>query len=262
MTNVKFQNPNQSFKSKYLIYLSFVILFLSGCATVYNPATNKNEYQFVTTKEEIEIGSNIARQIEAEMVILHDPALEGRLNFVGQRVAAASDRKDLPLHFKIIKDNSVNAFTILGGYVYVNSGLLDKVSFDSELAAVLGHELGHSAARHSAKRLEADLGYQILSSLIFRDQKYANLQKAVDISLNFVVLGYGRKDELAADRLGVKYMTKAGYNPQAYIDFLKKLQAMQDSQIGGIGVFFSSHPPILDRIETVRDEINYIKNNP
>lgn len=228
---------------------------------MYNPATGKQEMQFVTTSEEINIGTNIASQIESRFGIVRDPALEGRLNFIGQRLAAVSDRRDLVHHFKIIDKDSVNAFTILGGYVYVHRGLLDKVSSDSELAAVLSHELGHSAARHSAKRLEADMGYQILSSLIFRNEKYADLQRAVDISVDFIMLGYGREDELTADRLGVKYMMRAGYNPQAYVDFLKKLQAMEGDVPGGIGVFFSSHPPISERIMAVRTEIGWLNAN-
>lgn len=238
-----------------------LLYILSGCASVYNPATGKYETQFIDTSQEVSIGTNIARQIEQRYCVLDDPALNGRLNFVGQRLAAVSDRKDLVHHFKIIDKDSVNAFTILGGYVYVHKGLLEKVSSDSEFAAVLGHELGHSAARHSAKRLEADLGYQILSSLIFKNEKYADLQRAVDISVDFIMLGYGREDELMADRLGVKYMMRAGYNPEAYIDFLKKLQKMEGDEPGGIGVFFSSHPPISERIMAVRTEIGWLRAN-
>lgn len=239
----------------------FLIFFISGCATVYNPATGRKEVQFVTTQQEVSIGSNISKQIEKRMGITEDPAMQGRINYIGQRLAAVSDRKDLVHQFKVVNQESVNAFTILGGYVYVHKGLIDKTSSDSELAAVIAHELGHSAARHSAKRLEADMGYQILSGIVFSNEKYADLQRAVDMSVDFIVLGYGRKDELLADRLGVKYMMRAGYNPQAYIDFLKKLQAMEDSEPSGVGVFFSSHPPISERIMAVMAEIAWLKLN-
>lgn len=245
---------------KYFV-ICVLILVLSGCATVYNPATGRYEAQFVDTSQEVSVGANIARQIEQRYGVLDDPALNGRLNFIGQRLAAVSDRKDLVHHFKIIDDKNMNAFTILGGYVYVNKGVFDFVASDSELAAVIAHEIGHSAARHSAKRLEAGLGYQILSGLIFSNEKYADLQRAVDLSLNFVMLGYGRQDELLADRLAVKYLMRAGYNPQAYVMLLEKMQAREGSEPGAIGVFFSSHPPISERIMTARAEIGWLKAN-
>src|SRR3989338_7483157 len=108
------------------------LFFVSGCATVYNTATQKQEYQFVSTAQEVNIGRDMSRQIEARFGILNDPALNGRLNVVGQRLAAVSDRKDLVYYFKVVNDDTFNAFTIPGGYIYVNKGLLDKISSDSE----------------------------------------------------------------------------------------------------------------------------------
>ena len=249
-----FGNCNLEFVCNLVLGI-WSLFFISGCSTVYNPATGRQEIQFVSTQEEINIGANISKQIEAELGILNDPASEGRLNYIGQRLAAVSDRKDLPYYFKIIKDNSFNAFTILGGHVYVNSGLFVKVSSDSELAAVLSHEIAHVAARHPAKALEANLGYQILMSLIFKDGENANLQQAVDISMGLIRNGYSRQDELLADRLGIRYMTKANYNPQAYVDLLEKLQAMEGNEPGSIGEFFSSHTAASDRIMAAKAEI-------
>ena len=244
-----------------VIIFSFLLLTLSGCATVYNPATKKQEVQFITTQQEVSIGSSIARQVEEKFGIINDPALEGRLNFVGQRLAAVSDRRDLAYHFKIVNQKSVNALTILGGYIYVHKGLIDKVSSDSELASVVAHEIGHAAARHNAKRLEADMGYQLLSGLVFSNPKYANLQRAVDISVELMMRGYGREDELLADKLGIKYMMRAGYNPQAFVNFLEKLQSMESGQSYGIGDFLSDHPSWKERIVDARAEISWLEIN-
>ena len=235
------------------------LFFVSGCATVYNTATQKQEYQFVSTAQEVNIGRDMSKQIEARFGILNDPALNGRLNVVGQRLAAVSDRKDLVYHFKVINDDTFNAFTIPGGYIYVNKGLLDKISSDSELAAALSHEIGHVAARHPAKALEANLGYGILSSLIFSGGKHSDLQMAFDITMGLARNGYSRQDELLADRLGVKYMMKAGYNPQASVDLLKKLLAQENDEPGSLGVFFRSHPYASERIMAVMEEIGWLK---
>jgi predicted Zn-dependent protease len=238
-----------------------LLFVICGCATVYNSATGKQEIQFIGTSEEVNIGIDIAKQIEKRFGVVKDPALAGRLDFVGQQLAAVSERRDLAYHFKIINDNSFNAFTILGGYVYVNKGLLDKVSSDSELASALGHEIGHVAARHPAKALEANLGYQILTGLIFSRGKNANFQRALDVSMSLIRNGYSRQDELLADSLGVKYMMAAGYSPQGFIVLLEKLRALEGAQPGSIGEFFSSHPPTSERIMAVKAEISWLNRD-
>ena len=231
------------------------IFFLSGCATIYNPATGRQEVQFITTQQEVSVGSDIAEQVEKKFGVLNDPAQQGRLNFIGQRLALVSDRRDLEYYFKIVNEKSFNAFTLPGGFIYVHKGLLDKMGSDSELASVLAHEIGHVAARHPAKALEMNLGYDILSSIIFHDEKYANLQKAVDMSLYFIRNGYGRQDELLADRLGVRYMKRAGYRPEVYLDVLKKLEELEAGNGSAMHVLFSDHPAVAERVEAIKEEI-------
>jgi len=253
-----------SFKFQFCVFrfafcALFILFFISGCATVYNSATRRQEYRFITTSEEVKIGSDIARQIEARFKVVNDPIRQGRLNYIGQRLSVVCDRQDLIHTFKIVDEKSINAFTILGGHIYVHSGLLDFIKSDSELASVLAHELGHSAARHSAKRLETGMGYQILAGLVFHDSKYADLARAVDISVDLIIRGYSRQDELLADRLGVKYLIKSGYSPQASIDVLRRLQEKDGSGPQGIGIFLSDHPLMPERIKTVAQEIERLK---
>lgn len=137
---------------------------LSGCTTIYNSATGQRETLFIDTKTEVNLGSNMANEISREKKMVNDPKLQERLERVAKRIAAVSDRKDLSYYFNIVDEKEFNAFAIPGGSVYINSGLMAAAN-DDELAAVVGYEVGHIAARHSVKRLQAVLGYQLLSSI-------------------------------------------------------------------------------------------------
>jgi predicted Zn-dependent protease len=229
------------------------ILLLPGCATVYNPATEQRELIFVTTPVEVSLGNVLAARVSKDYKISKDPSQNNRVKDIGAKIAAVSDRKDLKYQFFVIEDEALNAFTTPGGYVYINSGLLDKSS-DDELACVIGHEIGHIAARHVAKKLQSQIGYDILMNIaVSRTGAGAELQKAASITYNLISLGYSRSDELTADRLGVKYAYKAGYDPNAMISFLKKIQDMKEEQMGF--VFLRSHPYTSDRIKKLQQQM-------
>ena len=241
--------------SRKIIYVIFVfsVFLLSGCTTIYNPATGNRETLFINTSAEVNLGKDMAKQISSEMKLLDDPLKQKRLEEIGKRVAAVSDRQDLKYSFNIIKDKEFNAFAIPGGSVYVNNGLLDAAS-DAELAAVLGHEVGHIAARHSVKRLQAVLGYQLISSIALGLSGQGQVLQAVDVVFNVVTLGYSRKDEYLADKLGIKYAKAAGFNPLGMVTFFQKLKT--ESKSTGLElVFLSSHQPIDERIKQAEKEI-------
>lgn len=229
-----------------------LVFSASGCATVYNPATERKEFIFITTPMEVSIGANAASQVSRDFKISKDLQKNNRVKEIGAKIAAVSDRKDLKYKFAVIDDETLNAFAIPGGYLYVNSGLVDKAT-DDELACVIGHEIGHIAARHVAKKLQTQIGYDVLMNIAARKSGVADLQKAASVTYNLVMLGYSRKDELLSDRLGVKYALKAGYDPYAMISFLKKLQDAKDEQIGF--VFLRSHPYTSDRIKMLQQQI-------
>lgn len=238
---------------KLFLLSIFAVLLLPGCATVYNPATEQRELVFVTTPIEVSIGNILAAQVSKNYKISKDPQQSNRVKEIGAKIAVVSDRKDLKYQFFVIQDEAMNAFTTPGGYVYVNSGVLDK-SNDDELACVIGHEIGHIAARHAAKKLQAQIGYDILMNIaVSRTGAGAELQKAASITYNLISLGYSREDELTADRLGVKYAYKAGYDPNAMISFLKKIQDMKEEQMGF--VFLRSHPYTSDRIKKLQQQM-------
>lgn len=244
---------------RHVVYF-FLIIFLAGCATIYNPATGRNEFILIDTGSEISLGSSMSNQINREFEIIENSSLNQRLEKIGNKVALASDRNDLEYHFFIVKDDDLNAFALPGGYIYVHEAVLDNAT-DNELACVLAHEIGHVAARHSVKRLQAVLGYQIVMSLAFRKSSATDLFNAINVVFNVVSLGYSREDERLADRLAVKYSYKAGYDPQGMVSFFYKLkqQAQERGQSYNL-VFLSSHPPIEERISNVEKQIQSLNN--
>jgi len=236
----------------FIIPLIIGSFLVSGCATMYNPATEKKEIVFITTPMEVALGQNTAMQVAKQYAFIKDPQQVSKVTEIGEKLAKVSDRTDLKYHFAVVEDKEINAFTLPGGYIYVNSGLI-AITNDDELACVIGHEIGHVAARHIAKKLQAQLGYDILMNIAIQNTSVRQMQQAIDVTFNLVELGYSRNDELLSDRLGAKYAYKAGYDPKAMITFLKKLKEKDKSDMGP--VFLRSHPYTSQRIQMMEKEI-------
>jgi predicted Zn-dependent protease len=246
-------------RSKILKIISIFILASSvcGCVTIYNPATEKRETFLIDTKGEVSLGADMDRELQTKLKFVNDPGMLRRVETIGNRVANFSDRQDLFYHFKVVKDKELNAFAIPGGFVYINSALVEAAT-DDELAGVIAHEIGHIAARHSVKQLQTVLGYQILIGIITGASGQASTSKALDVVFNLVNLGYSRKDELLADKLAVRYARRANYNPKAIITFFQKLQ--KDAETKGQNyrvAFLSSHPAIEERIANIEEQIRH-----
>jgi len=237
-----------------LISLSFICLLL-GCTTIYNPATERNEIILIDSKSEVALGRNMDRQVRQKYEIVDDAAAISRLNRIGQKVAANCDRKDIAYHFSIIKDKEFNAFASPGGFIYVNSGLIEAAT-DDELACVVAHEIGHVAARHSVKRIQTVLGYQIVMSIALGLSGAENVSSAVNVAFNVINLGYSRSDENLADKLSVKYAKRSGFNPYGMVTFFEKLRKESERKGPRLQIeFLSSHPNIEERIKNVKNEI-------
>jgi len=242
-------------KSVNFIILLLSIYFLDGCVTIYNPATERKETLFLDTQSEVSLGADMDKQLQKKLKILYDPRLQYRLDSIGTKLAAFSDRKDITYHFRIVNDKELNGFAIPGGFVYVNSALMAAAN-DEELAGVLAHEIGHIAARHSVKKLQSVMGYQIIMGIVLGSSSQGTMGQTLDIVFNLVNLGYSRQDEFLADKLAVRYTRRAGFSPLGIITFFAKLKAEAEKKGPGLKlVFLSSHPPTEERIARVEKEI-------
>ncbi|MFY9402483.1 MAG: Maf family nucleotide pyrophosphatase [Candidatus Omnitrophota bacterium] len=243
----------------FLLYATYMLhtIILAGCSHEYNIVTGKQEAFYYSTDKEVAMGQSIAKQVdkaykEKDTV---DPLMQKRVEDIGKRIAAVSDRKDIGYYFTVLEDEEINAFALPGGYIYVNSGLIKKVENDDELACVLAHEVGHIVARHSIKKLQALQAYSVLRLLVAAAPSSGEVGAASDMAFTEILLGYSREDELLADQLGARYARLAGYDPYAMITFLKKLQDVNKRRPLAPKSYFKTHPYVPDRIRVVKEEM-------
>jgi MAF protein len=229
--------------------------FLNGCSTEYNTVTGQQESYYYSTDREVELGKSMSRQMEKQVKLVDDPLVQNRVQIIGKNIAAVADRKDIDYNFKAIVDDEINAVSLPGGFVYVNRGLIDRVASDDELAAVLAHEVGHIVARHSIKKLQAAMGYSLASILTIPLHSSGEARVAADLAFTQLYLGYSREDELLADQLGARYSKLAGYNPQAMITFLEKLEEHNRRKPLQPKNYLKTHPYVPDRIRVVKQEL-------
>ena len=235
------------------ILLIFFGLVFFGCARVQT-GINKEERLLIGTKQEVEIGKSVARNVEKEYKVLNDPEITSYVNEIGQRVAATSFRQDVKYHFKVLDDKAVNAFACPGGFIYICGGALTAMENESQLAFVLGHEIGHVAGRHSAERIQQAMGVSLLAGLFL--EECAVSTRIAEVATNLVFLGYSRRDEFEADELGVHFTYKANYDPRGGIEFFEILKAMKKREPSRIETFLSTHPPTSERIERIKEQID------
>jgi predicted Zn-dependent protease len=259
--NIRLSDAGYRHSVSNIWYAVLLLLALScaGCATTYNPATGRNEAIFINTASEVVIGKSAVSEIEKKYKISTDEVKIKRLEGIGKRIAAVSDRNDLDYKFYLIEDNTLNAFTIPGGHVYIFEGLYDKLD-DDALAAVIAHEIGHVAARHIVKKMQASLGYQVLSTIALlaytnntgdKNKKTAGYAAyAGATAFNLVQLGYSRQDEYEADSLAVKYSESAGFDPEGMKEALETLKT-EDKKGVPVPYILRSHPYIDERIKRV-----------
>ncbi|MCF7820871.1 MAG: M48 family metalloprotease [Mariprofundaceae bacterium] len=263
---------------KRYIPLLLIALVFSGCAT--NPASKESDFVLMSEKQELELGQQMAREVTKQLPLLpsNDPLVK-YVNKVGQRVATTSDRPELFYRFHVVDDGTINAFALPGGYIYVHRGLLVHFNSEAELAAVLGHEIGHVTARHAVQRYTQaqayNLGMAVASVFVPIPDAAGQLS---NILATAMIMGYGREQELESDELSLRYLTSAGYDANATIELLKTLERLdavaKKEQQDTTGekpkeVYhgaFSSHPETKTRIEEAiaqasalqKDGMNYV----
>jgi len=241
-----------------ILFLPLILFILiSGCSPEYNLATNKEEMIYYSTDREVKIGASVDKALskDKEFKLADDPLLQKRVEDIGKRIVDVCDRKEIKYYFRVLADEEINAFSLPGGYVYINKGLIDKVANDDELAAVVAHEIAHIVARHSVKKLQAVMGYSLLRILTSQIPKAQEANWSADYAFEQIIMGYGRDDELLADKLGARYCRLAGYDPSAMVSFLKKLQEVNRKKPLQPRSYLKSHPYVPDRIRTVKQEL-------
>lgn len=240
---------------------------LWACATGIIPATGERRYLGLTWEQEQQIGKQASKEIAAAFGIYRDPKLESYVERVGRRVleeshlrrpGAGEQFRATPVTFQILDSSSVNAMAIPGGHIYVTRGMLAHLTSEHQLAVVLGHEIGHVTARHAARQVwQQQLGQGLLLGgavigqvLGLPAEQILNLGGT---AAQLIFLRYSREDELEADKLGVEYSSRAGYDAREVTGFFRSLAQMGEKEAGGLPNFLLTHPNPGDRIERIKE---------
>jgi predicted Zn-dependent protease len=209
-------------------------------------------------EKEIALGKSLAQEVERSSKLIDDPTITEYVNRVGQNLVRNSDAK-VPFTIKVIDSDEVNAFALPGGFFYVNSGLILRAQEESELAGVMAHEISHVTARHGTCQATKGELAQLLSipAMIFIPYSWAGyaMYQGMNLAIPLTFLKFSRDAEREADFLGVQYMYKSGYDPNAYVTFFERIQADEKRRPGTIPKAFSTHPPTPERIGNTQKEI-------
>jgi beta-barrel assembly-enhancing protease len=219
---------------------------------------------FYSIEKEIALGKGLAQEVERSSKLIDDPIVTEYVNRVGQNLVRNSDAR-VPFTIKVIDSDEVNAFALPGGFFYVNSGLILRAQEESELAGVMAHEISHVTARHGTKNATKGEMMQLatIPLMLLGPAGWAGygLYEGLQVAIPLTYLKFSRDSEREADFLGLEYMYKAGYDPNAFVTFFERIQADEKRRPGTIPKVFSTHPPTPDRIEAAQKEIARILPN-
>ena len=211
-----------------------------------------------SSDSEIRMGKQYAMEIEKSAHMISDPVVNEYVNRIGQNIVKNSDCK-VPFTIKVIDSEEINAMALPGGFFYVNSGLILAADEEAELAGVMAHETAHVCAHHAARQM-TKLNYAQIGSIpliIFTSGTWTGygIYEATQLAIPIAFLKFSRGDEAEADWLGLQYMYKSGYDPQAFIQFFEKIDALEKHKPGTLAKVFADHPQTPDRINRSEDEI-------
>ncbi|MBI2677500.1 MAG: M48 family metalloprotease [Candidatus Koribacter versatilis] len=217
---------------------------------------NRGLGNWYSLEKEIAMGKSYAQMVESSAKLVQDPVVTEYVNRIGQNLVRNSDAK-VPFTIKVIDSDEINAFALPGGFFYVNTGLILAADEEAELAGVMAHEIAHVAARHATRQMTRGNWANIASiPLIFVGGGIGYAARmAANLALPVTFMSFSRGYESEADYLGLEYMYKTGYDPQAYVAFFEKVHAKEKKHPGALAKAFSSHPPTPDRIENTQKEI-------
>lgn len=259
--------------SKGLMVCCCTTVFVAGCETVgrreYLVTNTPADQKLLPISTEYRFGHLVDAHIQSHYMVLDNFEYQDQIQSILDELVAKSDRPDLDFTLRILNSNEANAFAGPGGYVYITTGLLDRIQSKDELAGVLAHEIGHVCARHSIKqynRVETARAAVIILSLgmavAAEDPDVVSPASDLGVALaQICIQGYGRSDELQADSLGVKYALPNGYNALASTALLRRLEKEQEEKTGekSVPTLLSSHPPIATRVENMKRQLVFVR---
>jgi len=214
---------------------------------------------FYSLEEEIALGKSMAQQVEQSSRLVQDPVVTEYINRLGQNLVRNSDAQ-VPFTIKVIEDDTWNAFALPGGFFFVNSGLILAAETEAEIAGAMAHEIAHVAARHGTRNAsKAELANWLSLPLIFLGGPVGfGARSAAGLLIPMKFLQFSRGAEREADFLGLQYMFKTGYDPDAFVAFFEKMQAREKNRPGSLAKAFSTHPLTPDRIDAAQAEIKNV----
>ncbi|MGZ7080981.1 MAG: M48 family metallopeptidase [Thermoanaerobaculia bacterium] len=234
---------------KQKLAILFVVALTVGCGSVGGLGGG------VSLDQEWQLGQQLAAQVASQMRLVNDAQALSYLREMGERIHRVTPLANRPFEFHIVDDASVNAFSIPGGHVYVNTGLIGATQKADELAAVIAHETAHVVARHSLKQMEQAQEINTIGSILLGQNPGALQSIAAQIIGGGVMARFSRADEKQADDMGLDYLAQAGYDPHGMLDMFQRLLALDSSRPGSVAKFFTDHPGTQDRINDISTRI-------
>jgi predicted Zn-dependent protease len=240
--------------SRFLARVVSGLAFLVLAACAVNPATGRRELSLVGEGQEIEMGREGKGQVASSLGLVPDSALQAYVSGLGLRLASLSERPELPWSFQVVDDPVVNAFALPGGFIFVTRGILAHFESEAELVGVLGHEIGHVTAKHSVRQMSRQQLQQIgLGVGMILSEDVRNYGGLLSAGLGLLNLSYSRGDETQADELGVRYMSRGGYDAGALVGVFQMLAAVSGGEGDRVPQWQLTHPYPENREAHIRE---------
>jgi predicted Zn-dependent protease len=241
-------------ENRSLVLISLLLatlLLIPSCAV--NPVTGKKQLMLMSEAQEVALGAQYDPSVTATFGTYQDQELDVFIQNIGNQMGLISHRPKLQYHFKILDTPVINAFAVPGGYIYFTRGLLAQLNNEAELIGVLGHEMGHITARHTAsQQTKQTIGQVLLIGGMIASRKFASIAEQAFQGMQLLFLKFSRDNEREADRIGVEYSSKVSYDAHKMADFFQVLNKMSMAEEhGGVPTFLSTHPDPGDRYNSV-----------
>lgn len=261
------ENKTPRLSRRHFLYLAGIgsLSLATGCAP--HPVTGQRQFMLMTESQEIELDKeNSPHQISADYGVVQDSNLQNYVAGVGHDLASRSHRPDMPYSFNTLNATYVNAYAFPGGTIGVSRGILLELQDEAELASLIGHELGHVNARHTAQRMTRGMLAQVVftGAAAAAGPEWENVVAGLGgIGAGALLASYSRNQEREADELGLEYMARAGYNPEGFVGLMEMLRDMSGEDRGALEMLFSTHPMSSERYQTAVNRVrtDYRKNS-